>query len=97
MALLLLDEMTAMVRARRHTDPFGHVPADQPLDNRGRHNHCLRHTAACAWILRGVPLTTVQAWLGRGSIEVTARSPRTSGTPPTVPHCSCSTAQPAVR
>lgn len=25
------------------------------------------------WILRGVPLTTVQAWLGHGSIEVTAR------------------------
>jgi integrase len=35
--------------------------------------HDLRHTAACEWILRGVPLTTVQAWRGHGSIEVTAR------------------------
>lgn len=26
-----------------------------------------------SWLLRGVPLTTVQAWLGHGSIEVTAR------------------------
>lgn len=40
---------------------------------RGRTLHDLRHTAACEWILRGVPLTTVQAWLGHGSIEVTAR------------------------
>ena len=30
-------------------------------------------TAACEWILRGVPLTTVQAWLGHGSIQITAR------------------------
>lgn len=40
---------------------------------RGRTLHDLRHTAACEWILQGVPLTTVQAWLGHGSIEVTAR------------------------
>ena len=40
---------------------------------RGRTLHDLRHTAACEWILWGVPLTTVQAWLGHGSIEVTAR------------------------
>ncbi|WP_447924580.1 tyrosine-type recombinase/integrase [Georgenia muralis] len=40
---------------------------------RGRTLHDLRHTAACEWILRGVPLTTVQAWLGHGSIEITAR------------------------
>lgn len=39
----------------------------------GRTLHALRHTAACEWILRGVLLTTVQAWLGHGSIEVTAR------------------------
>jgi integrase len=39
----------------------------------GRTLHDLRHTAACDWILRGVPLTTVQAWLGHGSIEITAR------------------------
>ncbi|MDR1189384.1 MAG: tyrosine-type recombinase/integrase [Bifidobacteriaceae bacterium] len=35
--------------------------------------HDLRHTAACQWILQGVPLTTVQAWLGHSSIEITAR------------------------
>lgn len=40
---------------------------------RGRTLHDLRHTAACEWIVRGVPLTTVQAWLGLGSIEITAR------------------------
>lgn len=40
---------------------------------RGRTLHDLRHTAACEWILQGVPLTTVQAWLGHGSIEITAR------------------------
>ncbi|QTE28950.1 tyrosine-type recombinase/integrase [Pengzhenrongella sicca] len=40
---------------------------------RGRTLHDLRHTAACEWILRGVALTTVQARLGHGSIEVTAR------------------------
>ena len=40
---------------------------------RGRTLHDLRHTAACEWKMRGVPLTPVQAWLGHGSIEVTAR------------------------
>jgi integrase len=40
---------------------------------RGRTLHDLRHTAACDWILQGVPLTTVQAWLGHSSIEITAR------------------------
>lgn len=40
---------------------------------RGRTLHDLRHTAACEWILRGVPLTTVQAWLGHGSIGITSR------------------------
>ncbi|MPV37385.1 hypothetical protein [Georgenia subflava] len=35
---------------------------------RGRTLHDLRQR----WILRGVPLTTVQAWLGHGSIEITA-------------------------
>lgn len=34
--------------------------------------HDLRHTAACDWILQGAPLTTVQAWLGHSSIEITA-------------------------
>ena len=33
----------------------------------------LRHTAACEWILQGVPLTTVQAWLRHSSIEITSR------------------------
>ncbi|MCA0379262.1 MAG: site-specific integrase [Actinobacteria bacterium] len=40
---------------------------------RGRSLHDLRHTAACEWLIRGVPLTTVQAWLGHGSIQITAR------------------------
>ena len=40
---------------------------------RGRTLHDLRHTAACEWILQGVPLTTVQAWLGHSSVESTAR------------------------
>ena len=39
----------------------------------GRTLHDLRHTAACEWIVRGVPLTTVQAWLGHSSVEITAR------------------------
>ncbi len=25
------------------------------------------------WLIQGVPLTTVQAWLGHGSIQITAR------------------------
>jgi integrase len=40
---------------------------------RGHTLHDLRHTAACEWILQGVPLTTVQAWLGHTSIEITSR------------------------
>lgn len=39
----------------------------------GRTLHDLRHTAACDWLIQGVPLTTVQAWLGHGSIQITAR------------------------
>jgi integrase len=39
----------------------------------GRTLHDLRHTAACEWIIQGVPLTTVQVWLGHSSIEITAR------------------------
>ena len=43
------------------------------VTGRGRTLHDLRHTAACEWLIRGVPLTTVQAWLGHGSIQITAR------------------------
>ena len=39
----------------------------------GRTLHDLRHTAACEWILQGVPLTTLHAWLGHSSIEITSR------------------------
>lgn len=53
---------TSFVRAA-HWDAVG----------RGRSLHVLRHTAACEWLIQGVPLTTVQAWLGHGSIQVTAR------------------------
>ena len=40
---------------------------------RGRTLHDLRHTAACEWLIQGVPPTTVQAWLGHGLIKITAR------------------------
>ena len=43
------------------------------VTGRGRTLHDLRHTAACEWLIQGVPLTTVQAWLGHGSIQITAR------------------------
>ncbi|MFT3799071.1 tyrosine-type recombinase/integrase [Microbacterium sp.] len=43
------------------------------VTGRGRTLHDLRHTAACEWLILGVPLTTVQAWLGHGSIQITAR------------------------
>lgn len=43
------------------------------ITGRGRTRHDLRHTAACEWLIQGVPLTTVQAWLGHGSIQITAR------------------------
>lgn len=43
------------------------------VTGRGRTLHDLRHTAACEWLIKGVPLTTVQAWLGHGSIQITAR------------------------
>lgn len=39
----------------------------------GRTLHDPRHTAACEWVPHGVPLTTVQAWLGHSSIEITSR------------------------
>lgn len=41
---------------------------------RGRSLHDLRRTAACEWLIQGVPLTTVQAWLGHVSIQATARN-----------------------
>ncbi len=43
------------------------------VTGRGRTRHDLRHTAACEWLIQGVPLTTVQHWLGHGSIQITAR------------------------
>jgi integrase len=47
--------------------------ASWEVTGRGRTLHDLRHTAACEWLIQGVPLTTVQAWLGHGSIQITAR------------------------
>jgi hypothetical protein len=32
---------------------------------------CLRHTAACLWLARGVDPVTVQAWMGHTSIATT--------------------------
>lgn len=40
---------------------------------RGRTLHDLRHTAACQWLMAGVPLGTVQAWLGHSTVEMTSR------------------------
>lgn len=40
---------------------------------RGRTLHDLRHTAACLWLMGGVPLGTVQAWLGHSTIAMTSR------------------------
>lgn len=39
----------------------------------GRRLHDLRHTAACLWLVRGVDLSTVSAWLGHASITTTNR------------------------
>ncbi|GAA2081954.1 hypothetical protein GCM10009821_23370 [Aeromicrobium halocynthiae] len=38
---------------------------------RGRRLHDLRHTAACLWLAAGVPVSTVQAWLGHSSLQTT--------------------------
>ncbi|WP_442875025.1 tyrosine-type recombinase/integrase [Corynebacterium sp. UMB9976] len=38
----------------------------------GRTLHDLRHSAACNWLKRGVPVNTVQAWLGHADLETTA-------------------------
>ncbi|HWV25617.1 MAG TPA: tyrosine-type recombinase/integrase, partial [Aeromicrobium sp.] len=45
--------------------------AKHPGTGRGRSIHDLRHTAACLWLSKGVPLGTVQAWLGHASIATT--------------------------
>lgn len=39
---------------------------------RGRRLHDLRHTAATLWLSQGVPLTTVQKWLGHKYVTTTA-------------------------
>ncbi len=38
---------------------------------RRRRLHDLRHTAASLWLAAGVPVTTVQAWLGHSSLATT--------------------------
>lgn len=40
---------------------------------RSRTLHDLRHTAACMWLMKGVPLGTVSAWLGHSDIATTNR------------------------
>lgn len=44
---------------------------DWELISHGRMIHDLRHTAACRWLAKGVPATTVQAWMGHASIATT--------------------------
>ncbi|MGI8592549.1 MAG: tyrosine-type recombinase/integrase [Nakamurella sp.] len=39
----------------------------------GRTLHDLRHTAACLWLMKGVPLGTVQAWMGHADVATTNR------------------------
>lgn len=41
------------------------------VNGHGRTIHDLRHTAACNWLMRGVPVNTVQAWLGHSDLEAT--------------------------
>ncbi|KQB87213.1 tyrosine-type recombinase/integrase [Corynebacterium lowii] len=43
-----------------------------PQISAGRTIHDLRHSAACNWLRRGVPVNTVQAWLGHADLETTA-------------------------
>lgn len=43
------------------------------VTGRGRTLHDLRHTAACLWLSKGVPLGTVQAWLGHADVATTNR------------------------
>ena len=38
----------------------------------GRTIHDLRHSAACNWLLRGISINTVQAWLGHADLETTS-------------------------
>ncbi len=40
---------------------------------RGRTGRNLRHTAACEWLMQGVPPRTVQAWLGHATLSMTER------------------------
>jgi hypothetical protein len=48
------------------------VQADPRLgQRRGGAHPCLRHTAACVWLARGVDPVTVQAWMGHASIATT--------------------------
>lgn len=39
----------------------------------GRSIHDLRHSAAVNWLRRGVPVHTVQAWLGHSDLQMTTR------------------------
>ncbi|PRP97659.1 Tyrosine recombinase XerD [Enhygromyxa salina] len=43
------------------------------IDMRPIHNHGLRHTFASHAVMRGIPISQVQQWLGHGSILMTMR------------------------
>lgn len=82
----LLPIVDALTRGRRQSDLLlttvdgGQLNA-KPFRNatrwattgRGRRLHDLRHTAACLWLERGVPVTTVQAWMGHADLATTQR------------------------
>ena len=47
--------------------------ADWTTTGKGRRIHDLRHTAACLWLARGVPVVTVKTWMGHADISTTDR------------------------
>lgn len=46
---------------------------DWTRTGKGRRIHDLRHTAACLWLARGVPVVTVKTWMGHADISTTDR------------------------
>lgn len=64
--------LTAPRGGRLHRTPSLRA-LDWKTTGAGRRIHDLRHTAACLWLVRGVDVPTVQAWMGHESIATTNR------------------------
>lgn len=62
--------VTSSTGHRLHAAAFKRT-ARWSTTGRGRRLHDLRHTAACLWLAAGVPVSTVQAWLGHSSLQTT--------------------------